>query len=124
MTCVKASPIFLGICLTVLFAFFKPNAVNGEEVKKAPSTTKPTGAMIACDRRVNKAAIMKALSKLPLKNFGSTFNLKSAVYYPAQPDDETFDVGIVADGLEFDVTVTMDEKCRKVLKTEVDKLTE
>lgn len=77
--------------------------------------------MVDCDRRVNKAAVQKVLTVLPLKYLGSEFSLKSKLYYPAEVDDESFDVGIIAGGQEYDVTVNMDEKCKKVLSVKIDK---
>jgi len=110
------------ITVLIFISTFSYAEEKAQEVKKAPSATKPTGAMVACDRKVNKAAIMKVLAALPLQHFGSNFSLKSSVYYPAQVDDESFDVGVIADKQEYDATVTMDEKCKKVLEVKVEKL--
>lgn len=117
--------------ILTIFIFFaglsyaqdKENKQDKTETKKKTLTeAKPTGAMKACDQRVNRAAVTKALSQVSLKNFESEFTLKSKLYYPADVEDEIFDVKVVAGRQEFDVAVTMDEKCKKVLKTEVDKL--
>ncbi len=85
------------------------------------SHAKPTGKMVDCDRRVNKAASRKVLSVLPLKFYGTDFSLKSKVHYPAEAEDESFDVAVIAGGQEHDVIVTMDEKCKKVLEVKIDK---
>lgn len=110
------------ISAVVTVLVFLTNPGFAEEKKETQSLPdKPTGKMVDCDRRVNRAAIKKVLAELPLKNYGTNFSLKSKLYYPVEFDDESFDVGIVADGQEFDVTVKMDEKCKKVVEVKIDK---